>query len=248
MLAGARVVAADMAGRHLRAAGTVRDDRAQHDDVGADDRRRRVGVLAFVDLAAQADGGVHHAAVAEGRVRLAGQAVQRDQAPVVRCVDQALDGFAVDLPAPVLQPSLLETGVRRTAGVVAPWVVDPERLARARVDRRNLAERRGDVEDAVDVERRALVHAAAVLRVGLGLHRGPAPDLAQLVDVRGVDLVERRVLGRGAVGGVVAPFADRCLVARVGSAAAAGGQKQKERPGDRGQAGSGCRRGRRRTQ
>ena len=252
-LAGAHVVAADVAGRHLRSPRTVRDDRAEHDDVGADDRRRRVGVLALVDLAAQADGGVHHAAVAEGRVGLARRPVERDQAAVVRRVDQALGGFAVDLPAPVLEPALLETSIRRTAGVVAPRVGDPKRLACTRVDRRHLAERGRDVERAVDVEGRALVHAAAKLRVGLRLDRCPAPDFAQPVDVGRVDLIERRVLGRGAVGGVVMPLADRRRGRCVGvkSTAAAAGrseERQEEHCRKPKRAEAGCRRGRRRTQ
>ena len=87
----------------------------------------------------------------------------------------------------------------------------PERLARRRIDAERLAVRRRDGEEtSVRVEwRRAIVLVVAELA------RVPAPRDLQRVEVRGVDLVGRRIARAPRVGAPVAPFAGLVAARRV---------------------------------
>ena len=133
---------------------------------------------------------------------------------------------------------------RRGARLVALRVVDPEGAAGGAVDGGPLRDRRVEVERAADHERRGLEvlqhrwpagpPAIRVLLLERGEHRVgrtdpvaagfglrqvrvgglPAPRHRQSREVRGVDPIERRIVGRAGVAAVARPLAARGALLR----------------------------------
>ena len=238
-VAGPRVDPLDPAGRRLPADDEVRDDRRRDDHVAGDDRRRgdphQVAALVVGRAALGPRHALHQvdpAVVAEVAHRLPGAGVDRDQVRLARAPEDA-GVVAVAPPGEAARP----VGVRRVAGQVGLRVVHPEGLAGAGVDRRRLVEGRGQVEHPVDHQRRRLQAADGDRPVVLALPQRfqvhlavdglPAPGDAQIVEVAGVDLVERGVLGAAVVAGVAAPLAVDGAVLRGG-----GLGRENERGGD----------------
>ena len=131
-------------------------------------------------------------------------------------------------------------GHRRGAFLVALRVVGPDRVSGTRVDRGSDRDRRVQEEQTLLHQRRRLqvadeggaagapeqwivvlqpveddvavgIPLAARLRLAQeAVHRPPAPGDLEVAEVSGVDLVQRRVLGRTDVAAVARPLAGRC--------------------------------------
>ena len=213
LLAGADVVAADVAGRHLLRHGEVHDRHAHQNRVAADDprgvRARFARLIRGADVAAHVD----HAGFAELEVGLAGPGVERDE--LVGARDQHDPLHAAVFPE--LDAALREAAVSRDAALVGPGVVGPQLLAGLGVDRADQIQGRDRVERVADHERRAFQVTGQRLRLDLTVGCDPAPRDLELRDVRRVDLRRWRVLRAGPVGGVVAPL-DRLLRGQRGAA------------------------------
>ena len=184
------------------------EGRADDHDVLDDGRRRVEPDLAGleIDLLALAEDRallhVDDAAFAERRDHRAGLRVERDQAVAGRHVEDALVAFAV---GPVRHAAAGQLARRDRGAVAFAVAVRPDQLAGPAVERDDRAARAGGrVEHALDRERRAfeLVLGARAEVVGL-----EAPRDLELVEVGGVDLIERRVPGAAHVGRVVGPVA-----------------------------------------
>jgi len=152
LAAGAHIEAADVTGRRELIAGTVGDDRPDHDDVADHQRRRHQLVVASLDRAAQPLRGVDGAVGAEAGDRPAGPGVDGPEIGIPSRQEDAC------LPAvrPVGNTPRVIPGVGRALVLPAPRVEDPERLTGHRIDRHRLTHRRFGVEHAVDQDRRRL--------------------------------------------------------------------------------------------
>jgi len=202
----ADVVTADVAWRRRLPDRAVADHGTDDDRVADDRRRRAVRDGARIDPASE----VRHAPLSQ-QVDLAarpetanglpGDAVERDQAAVVRGQEDpdlfTTAAILFDRTAPRGDAAMLEADVRRPAGAPGLGIVGPEGLAGGRVDGRRLGHLGGDVEHAVehDRDRLELPRLDRPVRLGDGGRRGlPLPGHLELVEVRVVDLIERRVL------------------------------------------------------
>ena len=227
-VAGARVDPLDPAGRRLPADDEVRDDGRRDHHVAGDDRRRgdphQVPTLVVGPAPLGPRDALHQvdpAVVAEVADRLAGAGVHRDQ---VRLAGAPEDAGIVAV-APVGETARA-VAVRRVAALVGSRIVHPDGFAGAGVDRRRLVERGGQVEHAVDHQRRRLQAAdgdrpvvrapGQRLQVHVAVDGLPAPGDAQVAEVARVDLVQRGVLRAAVVAGVAAPFAVDGAVLRGG--------------------------------
>ena len=182
--------------------------RADEDHVLDDGRRRMQPDLAGleVDLLALAEDGallhVDDAALSKRRNHRAGPGIERDQAVAGRHVEDALVALAV---GPVRHAAARQLARRDRGAVALAVAVRPDQLTAAAVERDDgAAGPGGRVEHAPDRERGAfeLVLGARAEVVGL-----EAPRDLELVEVGGVDLIERRVPGAAHVGRVVGPVA-----------------------------------------
>ena len=228
-LAGAHVVGAYVARRVSLVRDVVVDLGADNHGVADDDGRRAVRdvrrhPIAIAEVADQ----VHHAVVAERRVGLAGRGIDGDEL-LAEGRDQDAFGLAV---GPVLDAAGAARQLGRQFAGPATRVVEPELLAGRRVQRGHLAVRRGGVHRAADHQGRGRVAAGVVGALEAGVGGLPAPRHLQLGEVLGVDLVERRVLGRCQVRAVVPPFAGgagiRWRAARDVDQGGQGGPKEEE--------------------
>ena len=193
----------------------VRGDRRAFPHGGADDRdvfhdrRGRVDadLTGFeIDLLAfsfhDAELQVEDAALAERRHQRAGSGVQLDHLIAGRDVDHALIALAV---GPIRDPATRELPRRNRGAPALTEAVGPDHFARPAVERDDRsAGAAGGVQHALDRQRRALqlVFGPGAQVVGLE----PPGDL-ELVEIRAVDLVERRIPGALHVRGVVRPVA-----------------------------------------
>ncbi len=210
MLARAHVVAAHVAARrflvgHPLVRGDVLHERTDDDDAPHDDRGR---VPVEVGERAQQPGAqVDLALLPEVGVALAGAGVQRDQPRTEGGHD------ARRLP---VGPVGDAASLAHPHAVARPRV--PEHLTRLRVERRDRAEARTEVEPSVDHERSGLradrPAGGVAVPDGVGDDRLPPDDLDPADRLR-VDLVERRVLGARLVRGVGRPLR-RLGVGRAG--------------------------------
>ena len=203
---GPRVDPLDPAGRGLLADDEVRDDGRRHHDVAGDDRRGGYAyqVAALVVRRAalgpwHAFGQIDAAVVAEVADRFSAAGVDRDQVRLARAPEDA--GVVAVAPVgeaarPVGRASDRRLGRpagraprgsrRLPASTAAAWV-----------------ERGGQVEHAVDHQRRRLqaadrdrpvvIAGPERVRIDRAVGGPPAPGDAEIVEVAGVDLVERGV-------------------------------------------------------
>ncbi len=241
-LAGADVERADVAlvvpvrlGREpLAERGADEHDVLGHDRgrLQADLAREEIDVLIVVAL--EVDG----AALAEGGDGDACLRVEREQAIARGDVEDPLLGSV----RPVGETAAGELARRVGGAGSLVLAVDPEQLTRAGVERDDRSARpRRRVEDAVHHERRPfeLVFRPRAQAVGL-----EAPGHLEVVEVGGVDLVQRRVAAAADVAGVAGPLAVaralgdgaelRGLAARSGRPAqeSHGGGERQHGPGD----------------
>ena len=201
--AGPRVVAADDPGWVAAPRPGVGCRFAEYDHIAADHGRGGPEVLPATD-ALPCVQHVDPAAVAELRVAVAGVRVERGQ-PAVADKEQpprgpVVPGHAASHGEPPHVPGRL----------VLEGVIGPQDLAAGRIER-GRSDAGGHQHPAVAHHRRVLEQEgrenAFMLRGEAVVDRLPAPGDLELVDVRLVDLVERRVLAAPAVRGVVVPFA-----------------------------------------
>ena len=226
-LAGPHVEAADVALDVLaagwRAAAAVR--RADDHRVAGDDRRavpadlagERIDRLIIVLLQ------VDDAVLPERRHRDAGPRIQRDQLVADRHQVNPLVLLAV---GPIGDAAARHPTERVGTPFAFVQAVHPEKLARRRVDRDCVPPAaRCCVQDAVNHQRGRLV---VEVRRGAEVLRPEAPRHLQIVEVRSVDLIERRIARAAEVAAVGAPLALRRAVLRGGER-----RRQDERePGD----------------
>ncbi len=242
-VAGAGVDALHPARRRLPADDEVGDDGRGDDDV-AQDHRRRLDLQQVAPLvvhlapvgAGDALGQVHAAARAEPGHGLPGLRVDGVQPALAGAPEDAL--VAALLVGPV-RDAPRAVAVRRPALQVHLRVVHPAGLAGAGVEGRHLVQRRRQVQGAADHERRRLEPPdrelseplAQRLEVERAVGRLPAPRDAQVLEVRRVYLVQRRVLGASLVAAVGAPFAaGGAVLRRRGNGS--GGQEPRGQPDD----------------
>ncbi len=132
----------------------------------------------------------------------AGVGVELNQAIAGGHVEDAVVALAV---GPVGHAAAGKLAGRDGGAISFPHAVGPDQFAGLGVERDHGAPRAGrGVDDAFDHERRAfeLVLRARAKIVGL-----ETPGHFELVEVRRVDLIERRIFGAFEIGGVVRPFA-----------------------------------------
>ena len=192
VLAGPDVPGPHPARDRLLGDAPVGDVRAVDHLVADDDRRRvdaveqRVQVVALAPRGPrEADHRVDHAAAVGPEVgaRPPGRRVRADDVAVAGAPEDAFVPLAV---GPVGDAPLAPCpGHRRRPLFVALGVEDPERLARLRVDGDALRQRRVEVEDSADHQRRGL-EAGRTRQVALPVQVG------RLLDERLDDGVERR--------------------------------------------------------
>ena len=163
MLARADIPGAHPAGHRLLGdpavgnLGAVDDRVADHDRRGMDAVEHRVEIVALVPIRpGNADHGVDHAAAVRPEVgaRLPGSGVDADEVAVAGAPEDSLIVLAV---GPVRDTALApRAGHRRRPFLVALRVEHPAGLACRGVDGDSLRQRRVEVEDAADHERRRL--------------------------------------------------------------------------------------------
>ena len=207
-LAGADVVAAHVARRHLPGQPQVVDDRPKHDRAAADGRWRLHVVVRTVDVATESQHEVHVTVLAEVAVEGAGFGVQREELHATRGEHDALLTGAV---TPVRHTAAGQPTVCPRLEFVGLRVEHPLELAGTGVERDHLVQRGTDVEAVADLHRGG-TEATRGLSSG-GVHRSgvPTPFHPQVRDVVRVDLVERRVLGAVLVARVRPPLSGRIL-------------------------------------
>ena len=208
-LARADVEAAHVSGVRLAA----RQARVLHDApddhrVAGDGERLGVREAGAIDRPPQRGAQIHGAVGAEVRVLLARPRVEGHEQQVVggdedaRVVARVVlpVGDAAVLPAHVGGPVQPVVGLR---------VVGPDQLAGPGVERRDLPERRAQVDQPSDHQRHRLERAGPDLLAhprDVGLDRPPAPGDLQVGEVVGRDLVQRGVLRVRSVAAEVPPF------------------------------------------
>ena len=177
--------------RHRRAFAHRRSD----DDHVLDDERRRVDAnlarleidllaLAFHDAEFQIDDAV----LAERRHRRAGLRVQFDEPIAGRHIHNALVALAV---SPVRNAAAGELARRYGGALAFAHAVDPDDFARLAVERHHVAPRAaGGIEHPPNRKRRPL---QLVFGESPEIVRLEAPRHLELAEVRGVDLIERRI-------------------------------------------------------
>src|SRR6185436_14315715 len=142
------------------------------------------------------------AALAERRNHRAGLGVERDQAVAGRHIEDALVALAV---GPVGDAAARELARRDRGAVALAVAVRPDQFPGPAVEGDNRAARAGGgVQHALDRERRPF---ELVLGTGPEIVGLEAPGDFELVEVGGVDLIERDVAGAADVGSVVGPVA-----------------------------------------
>ena len=201
-LAGPRVVSADVAWRGRVSGFDGRDDLGHHHVVRNDGARHAPHLRAgAVDVLRQ----IHVAAVAESVQRDPRLRIERDEPPVAHVVEDPLL-IAVGPPghpaAGALWPTcriVFGTRPRRRRE-------EPDRLPGGGIDGGHLAGPGRRIEHAAHHERRRL---EVEERPRIGVLGPPAPGHLEIVDVAGVDLIQRGVLGVPAVARVEPPFARR---------------------------------------
>ena len=186
----------DVTGRHLGSSRAIEHGAADDDRV-ADDHRRRIeaDVAPVFFFADQRGLQIDATVLAERRDRLARARVECDQLADACRDEDALLGAAADFAGPVRDAAMLPTGVRGpTSSLVGARIENPARRPGAGVDRRDLAERSGGVEHAVDHDRRRLEIAGTLARGGADeriVRTVPGPRDIQRAHVARVDLRER---------------------------------------------------------
>ena len=185
---GPRVVRADDTARRVGAV-VVTDGRAHDHQVSDDERWGGDLVLSGesrrIDQVARE---IHRPAVTEAGARLPGRGVEREQSRVHGAEVDALSAGRARLGsgvAPGRHAAIGEVAV--VAGKVDVSIVGPALSAACRVEGRDPTERRRDVEDAVDQERRGLEPPARAQQVAGAID----PREAETGDAGGVDLGER---------------------------------------------------------
>ena len=145
---------------------------------------------------------VDDAVLAERRDRLAGLRIERDHAVAGGDEDHSIVAFAV---GPVRDAAAGELARRDRGAVAFAEAVDPHQLAGLGVERDDRSARAaGRVEHALDHQRRAFELVLGTRAEAVGLE---APGDFELVEVAGVDLIERRVLAASQIGRVHRPLA-----------------------------------------
>ena len=225
----ADIVAAHMPRRVVVLEREVEDAGADDDGVADHDHGLAVADVPQRDvLAPQVPGELDHAVLAEGAVGLAGGRVERHELLADRGEEQA---FLLAV-GPVLEAAGVVVVLGWLAALVALRIVDPQLLAGAGVERRDLAQLGRDVEPAIDDERGGPEHLPVVGRVLLdaGVGGRPPPRRFEPAEVRGVDLVERRVAGEAVVAAVVTPLAAAGALLGVDASAEKKGLERREAP------------------
>ena len=223
LLAGADIESAHVARRRLGRARTVRDGRADDDDIAAQGDRRTDAVDPARHLAAQAQGEVDTAAVAEGLDRFAAQGVHRAQERVAPGPKQAAPVTWKVGVVPVGRSAVDEAEVRRTALEVGLRIVGPETRSLFDVDRRDLTVAGRHIELVADLDRDRLViprrHAPPGRRAISGhqlvVRRRPPPGDLEVPEVVPIDLLKRRVPLARIVAGNDRPVCVRRLLGRT---------------------------------
>ena len=148
---------------------------------------------------------IDDAVFAEARDRLAGVRVQIHQAVSGGDEHDAVVALAV---GPVGNAAARKLARSDGRAISFAQAVDPDHFAGLCIERdHGTARSRGGVEHALHHQRRSfqLVFGAGAEVIGL-----EAPGDFELVEVGGVDLIERGILGALQIGRVVGPFAILC--------------------------------------
>ena len=178
--------------------------RADDDDVLRDDRRAVPRHFAFdrIDLLVVVLLQIDDAVDAEVLERHAVLRVEADQLIADRHVEDALVALAV---GPVADAAAGQAPRRSQRALAFLEPMHPQQLAGLRVERDGVAMLAGGgVEHAADHQRRGLHVEVGTRAEVVGLE--PPGDL-QRVEVRGVDLIERRVAGDAEIAAPRAPLA-----------------------------------------
>ena len=205
-LAGARVVGADetlgVGAASRRGAGAMRG--ADEDDVLGDDRRAVPGDLALdrVELLVGVLLQVDDAVDAEVLERLAGFRVEADELVADGDVEDALVALAV---GPVADAAARQSARRPLRARAFLETMHPQQLAGGGVERHRIAMLAGGgIEHAVDHQRRGL---QVEVRTRAEVVGAESPGDLQRLEIRGGDLVERRVAGGAQIAGPRPPLA-----------------------------------------
>ncbi len=143
---------------------------------------------------------IHHAVFAEGGDARAGLRVQRDQTIAGRDVEDSFFGPI----GPIGEAAARELARGAAATLAFVLAVHPELFAGSGVQRHHRAARAGrGVEDAVRHQRRPF---QVVFRARTEVSGIEMPRELQLIEIRSVDLIERRVASVRGVAAVAAPF------------------------------------------
>src|SRR6185503_17684913 len=215
-LARLHVVAADISllvGLPLRRNAAAQMRGADDDRVAGDDRGSMQADLAvdqihgLVVFELQID----HAVLAEARDRVASLRVERDEPVAWRDVDNSL----LAAVAPVRKPASGKLARRGVTTRPLDFAVDPEHLAGGRIERDDSTARPGrGIDDATRFQRRRF---EIELRSGTEVLGLEPPRHLELVEIAGVDLIQRSVARVGEIAAVGRPLAAfRACLARNG--------------------------------
>ena len=156
---------------------------------------------------------VNASGLAERGVERAGLRIDGDQIRVVGAKQQPFLRAACPERSrgvgPVRDAAMDEAKVARTPGLPVRGIELPDRLARSRIDRRDLPERGHRVEHALHHQRRVVIHPGPRHRIGGDdgvVGRGPSPRDRELADVVSIDLIQWRVFLARGIAAVVRPF------------------------------------------
>ena len=192
----------------------VRHAAPDDDEVVEDNRRRRLVEHLVRHRVREILGQQHLAVIAEGRDRRAVGRVERIQAVAAVDEDAHVAARAPHRDAPVLEAA---RGPAVRPGAPRLGVERPELLAGLGVQRDDPRVHRRHVDDVVDHQRHRLEAAGARPELLVGqLVRLPRPGDLELLDVRGVDVGDRRVLGRRLLGADEGPL-DHLAAALLGA-------------------------------
>jgi hypothetical protein len=157
----------------------------------ADDAAHRVHVLVIV--LAQVD----HAVVAERRIGPAGLGIQREHVIAACHIQDAFVGAVGPIADAQARPAARSGALALVIGV------HPQHLAGRAVQAHHVAPvAGGDIDAALHNQRRGLIVGVQARAQRIGAE---APDHFQLVEVGGVDLVQRRIAGAGKIVGIMKP-------------------------------------------